>query len=217
MLPYIRPYNKNKLCYHSRQCVFLGYSSNHKGYMCLDLLSICLYVTRHVMFLETMFPFQSTPNQSSFVLLVPTLAFLPFSSSSLSSLPSHTTPSTSNSTLTHVFSSIASLPNLIQVLFADISTSQSLLINKLPMVTGAKNGISKKNTYLSSHISEPTTFTQVVKDANWILVMEKEFSALQRNNTWNLVSLPSNSNIIGCKQVYKLKYKPNGIVDRHKA
>ena len=47
--------------------------------------------------------------------------------------------------------------------------------------------------------------------------MEKEFSALQRNNTWHLVPPPSNGNIIGCKWVYKLKYKPDGTVDRYKA
>ena len=85
------------------------------------------------------------------------------------------------------------------------------------MVTCAKNGISKKKAYLSSHISEPTTFTQAVKDSNWVLSMEKEFYALQRNNTWHLGPLPSNSNIIGCKWVYKFKYKPDGTVDRYKA
>ena len=47
--------------------------------------------------------------------------------------------------------------------------------------------------------------------------MEKEFSILQRNNTWHLVPPSSNSNIIGCKWVYKLKYKPDGTVDCHKA
>ncbi|KAJ9678334.1 hypothetical protein PVL29_020488 [Vitis rotundifolia] len=114
-------------------------------------------------------------------------------------------------------SSSTTLPDLIQVPFADISTSEPHFINQHPMVTRAKNGISKKNAYLSSHTSEPTTFTQAVKDPNWVLAMKKEFSALQRNNTWHLVPLPSNSNIIGCKWVYKLKYKPDGTVDRYKA
>ncbi|KAJ9683081.1 hypothetical protein PVL29_018886 [Vitis rotundifolia] len=149
-----------------------------------------LYVTRHIVFHETMFPFQSTPDQSSSIVTVPTPALLPCSSSPVSSLPSHTTPSTSSPLLTNMPSSTTSLPDLIQVPFADISTSEPHLINQHPMA---------------------------VKDPNWVLAMEKEFSTLQRNNTWHLVPLPSNSNIIGCKWVYKLKYKPDGTVDRYKA
>ncbi|RVW20916.1 Retrovirus-related Pol polyprotein from transposon RE2 [Vitis vinifera] len=176
-----------------------------------------LYVTRHVVFHETVFPFQSTLDQSSSVVTIPTLALLPFSSPPMSSLPSHTTPSTSSPSLTNMPSSTTSLPDLIQVPFVDISTSKPHPTNQHPMVTRAKNGISKKKVYFSSHISEPTTFTQAVKDSNWVLAMEKEFSALQRNNTWHLVPPPSNGNIIGCKWVYKLKYKPDGTVDRYKA
>ena len=153
--PYIRPYNKNKLSYRSSQCIFLGYSSNHKGYTCLDPLSGRLYVVFH----ETVFPFQSTPDQSSSVVTVPTPVLLPFSSPPMSSLPSHTTPSTSSPPLTNMPSSTTSLLDLIQVPFVDISTSKPHPTNQHPMVTRAKNGISKKKVYFSSHISEPTTFT----------------------------------------------------------
>jgi hypothetical protein len=37
--PLLRPYFTHKLSFHSKQCIFPGYSSNHGGYKCLDLIS----------------------------------------------------------------------------------------------------------------------------------------------------------------------------------
>ena len=47
----------HKLSPHSSLCVFLGYSSDHKGYRCLDLHSNRIIVSRQVVFNETLFPF----------------------------------------------------------------------------------------------------------------------------------------------------------------
>ena len=55
--PYLRPYIKHKLCYHSSPCVFLGYNPTHKGYLCFDSTSNRIYITPHVKFHETKFPF----------------------------------------------------------------------------------------------------------------------------------------------------------------
>lgn len=43
-------------------CVFLGYSSNHKGFWCLDLSSNRIIVSRHVILDESSFPFAKTPS-----------------------------------------------------------------------------------------------------------------------------------------------------------
>lgn len=67
----------------TKQCVFIGYSLNHKGYGCLDPTTGRVFLSRHVVFDEESFPFQSSTSPS------------PFSSSSItlsqwlfSSLPS---------------------------------------------------------------------------------------------------------------------------------
>jgi hypothetical protein len=57
--PNLRPYNKHKLEFRSKQCAFLGYSNVHKGYKCLDISTGRVYISRDVVFDETVFPFAS--------------------------------------------------------------------------------------------------------------------------------------------------------------
>ena len=63
--PHLRPYNKQKLSFRSKECVFLGYSSSHIGYKCLDTDSGRVYMSRDVIFDENVFPFKrASPNSS---------------------------------------------------------------------------------------------------------------------------------------------------------
>lgn len=49
--PHLGPYNSHKFDYHFKECVFLGYSSNHKGYKCLSS-DRCIYISKDVIFNE---------------------------------------------------------------------------------------------------------------------------------------------------------------------
>jgi hypothetical protein len=55
--PNLRPYNKHKLQFRSKQCVFLGYSNLHKDFKCLDISSGRVYISRDVVFDENIYPF----------------------------------------------------------------------------------------------------------------------------------------------------------------
>eukprot|EP00253_Pinus_taeda_P003729 PITA_03729 len=46
--------------------------------------------------------------------------------------------------------------------------------------------------------------------------MQKEYDALIKNGTWKLVNPPLGTKPIGCKWVYKNKYKTDGSLDKHK-
>ncbi|KAJ0534271.1 putative RNA-directed DNA polymerase [Helianthus annuus] len=56
-----------------------------------------------------------------------------------------------------------------------------------------------------------------MQDENWKLAMKKEIQALEQNKTWTLEELPEGKRAIDSKWVYKLKYKPNGEIERYKA
>lgn len=45
----------------------------------------------------------------------------------------------------------------------------------------------------------------------------KEIQALESNNTWSLCSLLKGKSPIGCKWVYKIKYRSDGSIERYKA
>ncbi|WVZ57430.1 hypothetical protein U9M48_007816 [Paspalum notatum var. saurae] len=74
--PNLRPYNARKLAFRSTKCVFLGYSSLHKGFKCLEPSTGRVYISRDVVFDESVFPFANLhPNAGALlrrqILLLP--------------------------------------------------------------------------------------------------------------------------------------------------
>ena len=57
--PNLRLYNTRKLSFRSTRCVFLGYSSLHKGFKCLEPSTGRVYISRNVVFDESVYPFES--------------------------------------------------------------------------------------------------------------------------------------------------------------
>ncbi|RVW24879.1 Retrovirus-related Pol polyprotein from transposon RE2 [Vitis vinifera] len=55
--PWLRPYTSHKLESRSSPCVFVGYSPTQSAYLCLDTSTARLYTSRHVRFVESIFPF----------------------------------------------------------------------------------------------------------------------------------------------------------------
>ena len=69
---------------------------------------------------------------------------------------------------------------------------------------------------ISSH-EEPKTYHQAVQFECWRQAMEAEIHALRQTGTWEFVDLPLGKHPVGCKWVYKIKYKADGTIERYKA
>ncbi|KAL5537784.1 hypothetical protein UlMin_045380 [Ulmus minor] len=222
--PFIRPYNSHKLQFRSVKCLFVGYSPQHKGYMCLDYTSGRVYVTRHVIFDENNFPLKSTAVVTSETngSHTPALVSSPFFTSPLpTSVPSDTVADSliSSQTLNPENRPNTPSPENSEPR-PDLDPSIPIQTAEGPckMVTRSQHGIfKKKKFFVAEKVKEPTTVKQALKDSNWTTAMDKEYAALVKNNTWDLVDSPPDMNIIGCKWVFKIKYKADGSIDRHKA
>ncbi|KAL6321607.1 hypothetical protein AAG906_025439 [Vitis piasezkii] len=182
-------YQRNKRDVCSACPVAKSYSPTHKGYMCFDSNSNRIYITRHVKFHETKFPFQQTVNTSSASssyqftsppALLPVPLSIPPTQTSQSLVPTSQSPHLSNYAhschSSHNSASLIPIPNPIPVPFTAFSSSSltnpSAPHNSHPMITRAKTGIFKKKLRLAYKPIEPYSFQQASQDPNWVSAME---------------------------------------------
>jgi len=225
--PLFRPYNSHKFDFRSHECIFLGYSSSHKGYKCLSP-SGRIFVSKDVLFNETRFPYLTLFTTTAHDPLNPVKDV------SLSSLPLHTLPTSLPQPVpTPVSSSSQSLsPSSPSDTVPTSATQQSASpqsvsisspppppVNTHPMKTRSKSGIVLPRVHpalLLTH-SEPKNVKQALANPQWKAAMQEEFTAFQKNHTWSLVSLPPNRKAIGCKWVFRVKENSDGTINRYKA
>jgi hypothetical protein len=176
--PFIRPYNNHKLQYRYVQCIFLGYSFNHKGYLCLDSATGRVYITPHVVFDEHKFPLAKSSHSTNAIsdkvfppAIITASIPSPTCSSNHPAPPSSTFPDISTSS--HSTSDYELTPDssndssILPELFHATSPSSSSLVPRI--TTRLMRGITKKKPifYLSVvKVSEPSTLKQALTDVN---------------------------------------------------
>ncbi|KAK9098456.1 hypothetical protein Syun_025501 [Stephania yunnanensis] len=224
--PYLRPYNNHKYQFRSEKCVFLGYSSKHKGYKCLSPTGR-LYITRNVIFHEHEFSYDtlfssnksSSPSTAIHISLHTNFP-LPIPShlcSNLSSfaLPNHNSsyvsPNSSESNPSHILTD--SLPSSSPDVIAPHNTH--------PMITRAKDDICMSKVFVATAADNsdeiPSSTTIALKDPKWREAMEKEYQALMKIGIWSLVPPTSNQNVMGNKWIFSIKRNSNGSINRYRA
>uniref|UniRef100_A0A2N9G9X8 Integrase catalytic domain-containing protein n=1 Tax=Fagus sylvatica TaxID=28930 RepID=A0A2N9G9X8_FAGSY len=208
--PLLRPYSKHKLLLRSVQCVFLGYPSNAKDFLCFDPVLSRFFVSRHVQFDETVYPFHNlstlsslhkipTHSQSSSPAWLSTLLY--FHSCLVPSVLGPPPPSILSSH-TPAPTALVSVPHVPDPVF-------------VPLVPAP---VSMPPPINSDYLTvEPPSFAVAHNIPQWYDAMASEFFALQRQSTWSLVPSSPHHPVIGCHWVFKLKRNSDGSITRYKA
>ncbi|CAL1383720.1 unnamed protein product [Linum trigynum] len=68
-----------------------------------------------------------------------------------------------------------------------------------------------------TNLQDPLSYHEAVKEECWRQAMREEKTALEINNTWDVVDAPPGKKLVGSKWVYKTKLLDDGSIERRKA
>ena len=79
---------------------------------------------------------------------------------------------------------------------------------------GTPNSLSLFSLF--SPIYDPLTFEEAVVEEVWEKGMDEEIECIEKNQTWELVDVPTYKDVISVKWIYKTKQDTDGNVQKHK-
>ncbi|CAL8997356.1 unnamed protein product [Prunus brigantina] len=90
-------------------------------------------------------------------------------------------------------------------------------VTQNPWQTARRPNPKYANAAIAEEAVEPETFEEASQSSEWVKAMGEEITALEQNQTWDLVPKPRDVKPISCKWVYKIKRRPDGAIERYKA
>ncbi|KAG7599793.1 Retrotransposon Copia-like N-terminal [Arabidopsis suecica] len=242
--PYLRPYSENKFDPKSLLCVFLGYTEKYKGYRCLHPPTGRVYISRHVLFDETRFPYSdsyrnllttgNTPLLQAWysgdkLPAVQTIQEESVEEVTVQGSQQETESATvaSEGGLNQVSETAQNSPHQSDQSNNSASESQQNIQaepvgNTHGMVTRAKQGTHKPNPRYVMHTvkglpEEPKTVKEALKHPGWTAAMGEEIDTCHVTKTWSLVPKPAKINLLGCRWIFKTKINADGTLDKLRA
>ncbi|XP_049372613.1 uncharacterized protein LOC125837561 [Solanum verrucosum] len=209
----------DKLASRTKAAVHMGYSETQKGYILLDLTSSNFFVSRDLVFKETVFPFMSALGKREEGTFVSSMDEEQCSQELNRNLDGNIeqetvketvqdneSVSTDSQTVVNRRSTRGVHPPVWMKDFVSLNMGKQV---KYPIADSvAYNHLSKSYQEFvaaTSILTEPTSFAEASKDPKWIKAMQAEIQALQDNKTWKLVDLPKGKSAIGYRWIYKIK------------
>lgn len=193
---------KDKLDESSIKCIFLGYSSESKGYRFFELINKKLLISRDVIFHEKK---DGSGVQKTTTLIKTRLLFNCQLSRSIARAPSKTINSILKTTLKMLHNHHHRLSQCFHQ-----HPSMTMKTHTRTQSSPLKTKLEDINQNLNAVIITPSNFTEAYKEKEWRKPMQEEIDVIEKNETSSLVPRHPQQNIIGLKWVYRVKQNEKG-------
>lgn len=214
-----------KLDSRSQKLTFVGYDDNTKGYRLIDLKTNKIILSRDVKFVE----------ESD----IPTAVNIEETEISTESLIHRRRPQLENCDIqkepeeNHANDEDDSYCSLEEICeetpMVDVPQNQTEPENLENQEINSEIRRSTRSTkgklpsrYIckTTEMEEPGSYAEAVNYTQfnvWKSAMDEEIEMLKKNKTWDLVTVPPNTNIVGSKWTYKIKRDEKGNISKYKA
>ena len=207
------PHDKRnvKLDKRSTACIFVGYPNESKGYKLYEQESKKMIRSRNVIFLEDKFKREVNKNELSELINVPATDTFQLRNDDDITVDDDDQNGDANN-------EVHEEPVPVEV--AARPQRERNAPDRPGAVTGEWWNFVKEASVAVSDIEEPKTIEEALSGLNskqWSKATKEEIDSLSKNETWELVDLPSGKNIVGSKWIFKHKRDANGNINRFKA
>ncbi|KAJ0432465.1 putative RNA-directed DNA polymerase, Protochlorophyllide reductase [Helianthus annuus] len=234
----------DKFAYRGRPGVFIGYPLGTKGYKVYDIENGKIVTSRDVTFVEHNFPFTRIKSIIKEVSMFEPPAFEDEPNMQAQENNVRPNDDADNAALNDILDIVSMSSDQPANASPSIETSTdgSGLGQTTPDQSPGNSSDVSVEPEVATYLREPrtkappkrlddfevklppsvdhkrtTTNQSSSTDQRWVDAMQREIQALEANETWSLEDLPEGKRPIDSKWVYKVKYKPNGEVERFKA
>jgi len=225
---------KHKLNPRAKKCIFVGYSTQTRGYRLWDPTTDDIVHSKHVEFVEEVYgyeyiykvgtygnPYVDIEGEADITNEVETTKEMSKIDNEENCEENGRSNETPKIELNKPKDNISNI---------NVSNSQEAPITETPICESKRGKVIRnpwgckgkpKNIEINlTEIIEPTTFEQAIslpQSEQWKAAMEEELKNLEDRNTWEVVNRDENIKYIGSKWVYKVKTDSNNKVVRFRA